>query len=116
MARPPFTVEYHDDPRSKFKFKQDTTDDEWLARVAAEGWIVFSHDRKFHTLLPEMSAIKQHRAGCFYLPGANSPTWDKLRYFVRAYDGIIARIGATDKPFIFELSAAGKFKRISIPR
>jgi PIN like domain len=59
-------VEYHDDPKNKFKFKHDTTDDIWLAAVAQEGWIVFSHDRKFHTLLPECSAIKQHNAGCFY--------------------------------------------------
>jgi hypothetical protein len=115
MARPPFAVEYHDDPKSKFKFAQDTTDDEWLAKVAAEGWIVFSHDRKFHTILPESSAIKQYKARCFYLPGANSSTWDKMRYFTRAYDGIVARIGATAKPFIFELSSVGRFKPISIP-
>jgi hypothetical protein len=115
MVRPPFAIEFHDDPKNKFKFSQDTTDDEWLAKVAVEGWIVFSHDRKFHTLLPECSAIKQYNAGCFYLPGASSPTWDKMRYFMRAYDGITARISATAKPFIFELSHAGKFSRISIP-
>jgi PIN like domain len=114
MARPPFSVEYHDDPNSRFKFSQNTTDDEWLAKVAAEGWIVFSHDRKFHTLLPECSAIKQYKAGCFYLPGASSPTWDKMCYFTRAYDGIAERISATVKPFIFELSYAGRFKRVSI--
>ena len=114
-ARPPFAVEYHHDPRSKFKFKENTPDDEWLSKVAAEGWIVFSHDRKFHTLLPESSAIKQYNAGCFYLPGASSPTWEKLRYFTRAYQGIVDRIGATTKPFIFELSAASRFKRIQIP-
>jgi hypothetical protein len=83
--------------------------------VAAEGWIVFSHDRKFHTLLPEISAIKQYNAGCFYLPGANSPTWDKVRHFARAYEGIVNRINVAAKPFIFELSAVGKFKSISIP-
>jgi hypothetical protein len=70
-VRPPFAVEYHDDPRGKFKFSQDATDDEWLAKVAAEGWIVFSHDRKFHTILAECSAIKQYKAGCFYLPCAH---------------------------------------------
>ena len=111
MAQPPFAVAYHDDPRNKFKFSQSTTDDEWLAKVAAEGWIVFSHDRKFHTLLPEVSAIKQYKAGCFYLPGAESPTWDKMCCFMRAYQGIDDRIKATAKPFIFELSRAGRLKR-----
>jgi hypothetical protein len=108
-------VEYHDDPKNKFKFKHDTTDDIWLAAVAQEGWIVFSHDRKFHTLLPECSAIKQHNAGCFYLPGASSPTWDKTCHFIKAYQGIVDRIGVTPKPFIFELSHAGRFKRVPIP-
>jgi PIN like domain len=87
----------------------------WLSKVAAEGWVVFSHDRKFHTLLSERSAIKQYNAGCFYLPGANNPTWDKTRYFMRWYDGIKTRIDITAKPFIFDVTATGKFTRISIP-
>jgi hypothetical protein len=115
MARPPFAVEYHDDPKNKFKFSQSTLDDEWLSKVAAEGWIVFSHDHKFHTLLPEASAIKQYKAGCFYLPGASVPTWDKMCYFMKAYEGIATRIEVTAKPFIFEVSYAGRFKRVQIP-
>jgi hypothetical protein len=87
----------------------------WLSKVAAEGWVVFSHDRKFHTLLSERSAIKQYNAGCFYLPGANDSTWDKTRYFMRWYDGIKTRIDTTAKPFIFDVAATGKFTRISIP-
>ncbi len=76
---------------------------------------MFSHDRKFHTLLPESSAIKQYNAGCFYLPGASSPTWDKMCHFVKGYQGIVDRIGVTPKPFIFELSHAGRFRRVLIP-
>jgi hypothetical protein len=108
-------VEYHHDPRNKFKFKETTPDDEWLSKVAAEGWIVFSHDRKFHALLPECSAIKQYKAGCFYLPGASSPTWNKVCYFTRAYQGIVDRVSVTTKPFIFELSTINRFKTIKIP-
>ena len=114
-ARPPFSVEYHDDPKNKFKFSQATTDDEWLGKVGAEGRIIFSHDRKFHTLLPEISAIKQYKARCFYLPGASSPTWEKMCLFMRAYDGIAARIDVTARPYIFELSHAGRFTQVSIP-
>jgi len=76
---------------------------------------VFSHDRKFHALLAECSAIKQYKAGCFYLPGANSKTWEKMCYFMRAYEGIAERISVTAKPFIFGLSHACRFKRILIP-
>jgi hypothetical protein len=75
---------------------------------------VFSHDRKFHTLLPERSAIKQYNAGCFYLPGANDSTWEKTRYFMRWFDGIENRALATAKPFIFDLTTTGKFTEISL--
>jgi hypothetical protein len=82
--------------------------------VAALGWIIFSHDRKFHTLLPEAAAVKQYNAGCFYLPGASSPTWDKMHYFMRSYEGIKNRIASTSKPYIFDLKYNGRFvpKRI----
>ena len=113
-ARPPFTVEFHHDPRNKFRFAQTTPDDMWLSKVAEEGWIVFSHDRKFHTLLPERSAVKQYSAGCFYLPGANDSTWDKTRYFMRWFDGITHRALTVKKPFIFDISKTGKFTEISL--
>ena len=90
-------------------------DDEWIAKVAGAGWIIFSHDRKFHTLLPEAAAIKQYNAGCFYLPGANSPTWDKLHYFMRAYEGIKRRVSNSKKPFIFEIGYNNRFQQKKIP-
>jgi len=116
MARPTgVAVEYHHDPKNKFKFKQDVADDVWLPKVAAEGWIIFSHDRKFHTLLPERSAIKQYSGGCFYLPGAQDTTWDKTRYFMRWFEGIHSRALTAKKPFIFDLSTRGIFTNIQIP-
>jgi hypothetical protein len=65
-------------------------------------------------LLPEQSAIKQYKAGCFYLPGANDPTWDKTRYFMRWFDGIASRALTTPKPFIFDLTTTGRFTQISL--
>lgn len=114
-ARPPFSVEFHHDPRCKFKFAQDAQDDEWISKVAVEGWIIFSHDRKFHTIVPECAAIKQYNAGCFYLPGANSPTWDKVCTFMKYHRGIITRATKTNRPFIYELLYNGRFKNIHIP-
>ena len=104
-----FTVEYHHDKKNQFRFDQATPDDEWISKVAAAGWIIFSHDRKFHKLLPEAAAVKQYSAGCFYLPGASSPTWDKAHYFMRSYEGIKNRIANTPKPYIFELQFSGRF-------
>jgi hypothetical protein len=104
-------VEYHDDPKNKFKFKHDTTDDIWLAAVAQEGWIVFSHDRKFHTCCRNALRLSNIMRGA----STSSPTWDKMCHFIKAYQGIVDRIGVTPKPFIFELSHTGRFKRVPIP-
>lgn len=110
-----FAVEYHHDPKCMFKFAQTTPDDVWIAAVAAQGWTIFSHDRKFHTIQAEISAIKQFSAGCFYLPGASSPLWDKVAHFVKASDAIIKRANATKRPFIYELASNGRFKAVKIP-
>lgn len=83
--------------------------------MSDEKWFVFSHDRKFHTRLPEMAAIKQHNGACFYLPGAESPTWEKMKYFMRGIDGIEERIANAKRPFIFDLAYTGRFKQIVIP-
>ena len=77
---------------------------EWLAKVGAEGWIVFSHDKKFHNELPVCAAIKQHNMGCFYLWGANAETWDKLHCFIRASRHIMMIAEQTPKPFIFHVA------------
>jgi hypothetical protein len=114
-ARPPFVVEYHDDPENKFRFNQATPDDEWLAKVSNEGWIILSHDRKFHKILAECSAIKQYKGACFYLPGASSPTWDKMVSFARTCDGIINRAKSTKRPFIFDINYQSRFKQVPIP-
>jgi hypothetical protein len=98
QGRPPFSVEYHHDPKDKFKFKDTTPDDEWLAKVGAERWTVFSHDRKFHEDLPAVAAIKQHSIGCFYIWGAEVPLWDKLGCFMRGYNMILNATKQTPKP------------------
>jgi hypothetical protein len=112
-AEPPFSVEY--DPKNKFHFRQDTPDDEWLSKVGAEGWIVFSHDQKWHDEQPAIAAIKQHKIGCFYLWGANDPTWAKMSYFIRSVGKITNAALHAPKPFIFHVRANLALERISIP-
>jgi hypothetical protein len=112
-AAPPFTVEWHHS--SKNNFSQDMPDDEWLTIAGTNGWIVFSHDRKFHDLTVEIAAIKQHQVGCFYLWGAQLPTWDKLQCFVRGYNRIATLAAATPKPFIFHLGFSNRITKVAIP-
>jgi hypothetical protein len=74
---------------------------------------VLSHDRKFHTILPECSAIKQHNIACFYLWGASEPIWPKLHCFMGASS--MHRAATQQRPFIYEVTASCQFRHIAIP-
>ncbi|MBM3648235.1 MAG: hypothetical protein FJX11_10635 [Alphaproteobacteria bacterium] len=111
-AKPPFNVEYHHSPRCRFA--HDTPDDAWLAEVGRRGWIVMSHDRKFHLDPAAMSAIKQHSIGCFYLWGAEATAWDKLTFVVHHAEKFVSLARATPKPFIYHFAKSGRISRISL--
>lgn len=114
-VKPPFAVEYHHDPKLRFKFHQKTTDDEWLSKIGAVNWFAFSHDRKWHHELPAIAAIKQHKIGCFYLWGSNNSPWDKIRSFMRAYDRIEQIVRTEGKPYIYDVARIGTLTRVPIP-
>ena len=90
-------------------------DDEWLAYTGGKGWFVLSHDRRFHKRTAEASAIKQHNVGCFYLWGAETDTWEKLKWFVRAIDKILHAASTTDRPFIYHLPKIARLTRVQLP-
>ena len=89
-------------------------DDKWLNIVGPKGWIVFSHDRRFHDESPSVEAMKQHNIGCFYLWGASAETWEKMRCFIRRYDRIYDLVSATKRPFIFHVGLQGQVKRVPL--
>jgi hypothetical protein len=82
--------------------------------VGRNGWIVFSHDQKFHTITSEAMAIKQHNVGCFYLPGASVQTFDKLQFFFKAY-ARITTLAREKKPFLYRVMPSGKINRVTLP-
>lgn len=98
-------------------FDDQEQDDTWLRFVGERNWLVLTQDRKFHRsgYENELSAIKQYRVGCFYLWGAEVPTWDKLRTFCRAFDHIVQAARDTPRPFIFDVARSGVLKPIPIP-
>lgn len=89
-------------------------DDEWLTIVGAKGWIVFSHDRKFHSDAPCVMAIKQHAIGCFYLTGGDFPLWDKFRIFAKNYKRIEEIVADRRRPFIYNIKP-NRIIRVKVP-
>jgi hypothetical protein len=114
-TKPPFGVEFQHDRKSTYKFRQDMPDDEWLTIAGQKDWIVFSHDRKFHSEASECTAIQQNSIGCFYLWGNNASSWEKLCSFARAYDKIVNAIEQTPRPFVYEVTKLGRLKRVALP-
>jgi hypothetical protein len=105
-TRAPFQIEYHDD--KAHGFAQDEDDDQWLATVSAKGWIVISHDKRFHGDSLAIEAVRQHGGRVFYLDGGSSVKWDKLRRFAAAYKRLIEIVTNQRGPFIYRVTYADK--------
>lgn len=108
--RPPHDVTWLQEAR----IPQETPDDVWLETVGKKGWLVVSHDRKFHSISAEAIAVKQHSVGCFYLPGASSDSWEKCRLFMRSFNRMVALAQATPKPFVFRIGRNGHFNQVKL--
>lgn len=112
-TRAPFRVEYHDD--KVHGFAQDEDDDKWLAAVSAKGWIVISHDKRFHSDSLAIEAVRQHSGRVFYLDGGSSVKWDKLRRFAATYRKMCAIIENQNAPFIYRVTYADRIIPVRIP-
>ncbi len=108
MLRCPFEVRSH----YSEGFRQDMPDDEWLEIAGRKGWIVCSHDAKWQTESAALKAIQQHRIGCFYLHGANSIGFFKLKSLAHNYDKMMLACRDVQRPFIFRVTPANRLKRI----
>lgn len=108
MLRCPFEVRSHDSEG----FAAAMPDDEWLSIVGAKKWVVCSHDAKWQSEKAALRAIQQHKIGCFYLYGASSIGFFKLKSLAHNYDKIIHACGNTDPPFIYRVTAANRLKKV----
>lgn len=90
-------------------------DDKWLEICGRNGWVAFSHDRKFHEIEVEITAVKQHSVMCFYLPGASEDTWQKLTYLVKSYPKIVEIVHRETPPYIYRIHPSLKFEKIPLP-
>lgn len=88
------------------------SDDEWLQKVGSQGWIVISHDAKWHTEEAAIAAIRQHNVKCFYLYGANSQMFFKVKALAHNWEKIVAKIKGEKGPFIYRVSKANRLSRI----
>jgi hypothetical protein len=87
-------------------------DDQWLNIVGPKGWIVCSHDAKWHSEAMALRAIQQHKIGCFYLYGATSLGFFKLKSLAHNYDKILKVCNGEKRPFIYRVTAGNRLKKV----
>lgn len=90
-------------------------DDDWMPIVGERKWVLVGHDSRHHLVAPELDAIREYEIGCFYLWGAEAPTWDKMICFARAYDRMMAAFEHTPRPFIFRILKTGELRPVTLP-
>lgn len=107
---PPFNLTWF----VKERFPDSTPDDVWMQTAGAKKWTVIGHDKKFHLLDVEALAVRQHSLGCFYMAREQGPRWDKCKLFMRVVDRLIEKANTTPRPFIYRVTASGRFVAIPI--
>lgn len=108
MLKCPFDVRWHEGE----KFDAKMPDDEWLNIVGAKNWVVCSHDAKWHSENAALKAIQQHKIGCFYLYGANSLGFFKLKSLAHNYDKIMDVCKTRKPPYIYRVTAGNRLKKV----
>ena len=93
-------------------FPEDAPDDDWLSFVGKRGWTAFSQDYKMHREPAPLAAIRQHNVKVFYLWGAESSRWEKMRVFARAYDKIIEVSNSQPGPFVKRITKTGMLEDV----
>lgn len=97
---------WHDDKASGFA--QNAPDDEWMAVVGKRGWIVLTHDKRFHKSEATLAAVRQHSVRCLYLDGGALGTWDKFVLFARCASRVTTIIAKENPPYIYRLHNSGR--------
>ena len=85
-----------------------------MAGLADKGWIVLSHDVKWHSVAIENLAVRQHKLGCFYLPCQQSPVFYKAEIFFIANRRMIEIARTKKPPYIYDIARDGRFTEVAL--
>lgn len=88
-------------------FDQATPDDQWLAAVGEQGWIVITKDDRIRFNEAERAALIAHNVGCFVLAKRNASSWQMAQNLMRVWDTIAQLAESAPKPFLYAVHADG---------
>jgi predicted nuclease of predicted toxin-antitoxin system len=95
-------------------FLPETADEEWLPHVGQNGWFLITRDERIRKNPLELSAIRKHAVGAFFLGGKNRTRCDLIRQLVRHFPRMKELAAKTRRPFAYRIPPTGS-KIESIP-
>lgn len=96
-------------------FADDTDDAVWLARIGAEGWCLITRDDRVRFRPAELTALKEHQVGAFFLGGKNRNRCELIQQLVKNWPQMKELAGRTRRPFAFRVPpTGGKFDRLAL--
>jgi predicted nuclease of predicted toxin-antitoxin system len=95
-------IEVHDE-----HFAQDATDEEWLATVGKNGWVVFTKDQKIRYHTRELGALISHGVRAFVLTAQNITAEEMAAIFLHARGKIEKFLSSNDGPFMVAVARSG---------
>ena len=86
---------------------EDAEDEVWLPRVGKEEYILITRDLNIRRRPRELSALREHKVGAFFLGGKNQDRWQIIQQVVRNWIRIKELAEHTRKPFAFRVPPSG---------
>jgi predicted nuclease of predicted toxin-antitoxin system len=98
-------IEVHDD-----HFVQDATDEEWLAAVGKDGWVVFTKDQRIRYHTRELGALISHGVRAFVLTAHDVTAEEMAAIFLRARGKIEKFLSGNTGPFMVAVARSGNLR------
>jgi predicted nuclease of predicted toxin-antitoxin system len=99
------SIEVHDD-----HFAQDAADEEWLAAIGKNKWIVLTKDDKIRYHPRELSALIDHGVRAFVLTARNVSAEEMAAIFLRARRKIEKFLSTHNGPFMVAVARSGALR------
>ncbi|MBI1923989.1 hypothetical protein HYR99_07040 [Candidatus Poribacteria bacterium] len=95
-------------------FADDARDEEWLAHVGQQGWIILTKDTRIRYHTVERNALMNARARAFVLVSGNLSGQEMARVFVKALPAIKKFVAQHPPPFIVKVYKDGTIRLLDI--
>jgi predicted nuclease of predicted toxin-antitoxin system len=88
-------------------YAKGTPDEKWLPYVAEKGYVLFTRDKMIRRRPQQLTLIKKHKIGAFFLGGKTMDRWNYIRQIVMAWHKIEATVKKETPPFAYQVNMHG---------